>query len=451
MTRRPGNPLLSRVRAATKSATEQRVKLDFVPSTSQKEVATALLTKKRVVVRAGRRFGKSALAINTVLREAIHNPGRYWLIAPQYTQAKSIYWRGLVDEYVPKELIVRKNDVEMILEIMAANGKTSIIEFKGSDREDALRGAGLKGVVLDEYAFQKEHVWAKIISPMLVQTRGWALFITTPNGVVNHFKAFWDEAVAKETEPESEWATFHFTTYDNPTIDKKDIDEERKHLTPEFFTQEYLAEFAKFTGMVLTSFNYDKHVKEFEINEEWSFYRAIDFGATDQNGVLFAGVDPSGVFHFFDEIYLSDILTSELAELIQQKSAHRYFIATYADSAAKQSRLDLAAYGIPSVPVSKNSGENSRQWLLATINQFNQLLADGKIVIHPRCVSFITEIQGYKWRETRDGVSYNIPEDKNNHLIDPARYLFFMYKSGSEIEEDLNYLRNGVNDSVIGY
>ena len=108
---------------------------------------------------------------------------------------------------------------------MAVNGKTSVIEFKGSDREDKLRGAGLKGVVLDEYAFQKESDWDKVVGPMLVQTDGWAIFITTPNGVANHFKKFWDDAVAFETDNENQklWKTFHFTSYDNPTIKKENL------------------------------------------------------------------------------------------------------------------------------------------------------------------------------------------------------------------------------------
>ena len=161
---------------------KQKVTLDFKPHPGQEEIADALLDNRYVVVRAGRRFGKSALALNLVFREAFNNPGRYWIVAPEYKQAKSIYWRDLVDEFIPKPLIIQKNDNELILRIQTAvEGKESVIEFKGSDNENALRGAGLKGVVLDEYAFQKEYVWDKIVGPMLVQTNGWALFITTPN------------------------------------------------------------------------------------------------------------------------------------------------------------------------------------------------------------------------------------------------------------------------------
>lgn len=414
------------------------------------DVAEATLDHRYVVVRAGRRFGKSSLALNIVLREALANPGRYWIIAPEYKQAKSIYWRDLVDEYIPEPLIIKKNDNELILEIRTLKGdQKSIIEFKGSDNENSLRGAGLKGVVLDEYAFQKDYVWDKIVGPMLVQTNGWALFITTPNGVANHFKKFWDDAVDLEAQGDKEWATFHFTSYDNPLIKTENLDAEKARLTEEFFEQEYMAEFAKFVGLIYTGFEDSKHIQAFEVDENWAFYRAIDFGATDPDAVPFIGVDKDGVIHIFDEIYASNLYTSELAELIKQKSAHRYFISTYADSAGKQSIMDLSTYGIYSIPVKKNTGEGNKNWIVAGIDRVHQLLKENKIIIHPRCKGLIKEFMSYSWRKDRLGGALNIPEDKNNHLLDALRYFVVSYQYNDE-EDFKSYLKKPV-DPTTGY
>lgn len=429
----------------------KEVSLSFTPHAGQAEIAEAVLKHRFTVVRAGRRFGKSALALNIVLREALHKPGRYWVIAPEYKQAKSIYWRDLVKEYIPEELWFKTpNSVELILEIKTTvPGKTSIIEFKGSDNENSLRGAGLRGVVLDEFAFQKEYVWDKIISPMLVQTNGWALFITTPNGVANHFHKFWNDAVDLEAKKDPDWKTFHFTSYDNPMIRPENLDKERQRLTEEYFSQEYLADFAKFTGLIFTEFDDKVHVRNFEIDESWSFYRSIDFGATDPNAVSFIGVDKDDVMYVFDELYISDLETSELAELIKQKSAHRYFVATYADSAAKQSIMDLASFGVYSIPVAKNTGEGQRQWIIAGIHRIQQRLKDRKIVIHPRCKATIKEFMSYSWRKDRLGEAVNIPEDKNNHIIDEFRYFVVSYKGGEQ-ETFKSYLKQPV-DSAVGY
>jgi len=432
------------------------VVLDFNPHAGQEEIADALLTHRYVVVRAGRRFGKSSLALNLVFREALNNPGRYWIVAPEYKQAKSIYWRDLVDEFIPKELIVKKNDNELILEITSlVEGKNSIIEFKGSDNENSLRGAGLMGVVLDEFAFQKEHVWEKILGPTLVQTNGWAMFITTPNGVANHFKKFWDTAVALEADGDSDWKTFHFTSYDNPLIPKENLDKEREKLVPEFFEQEYMAEFAKFVGLIYTGFDENVHVQNFDIDENWTFFRSIDFGAVDPNAVSFIGVDRNGVIHIFDELYINDIYTSELAELIKQKSAHRYFVATYADSAAKQSIIDLGTYGVFCTPVKKNQAAKetgSRNWIIAGIDRVHQLLRDRKIIVHPRCKATIKEFMSYSWRKDRMGEAVNLPEDKNNHIMDEVRYFVMMYQAGQYAEEEqFNYLGKGIVDPIVGY
>lgn len=436
---------------------KNKATLEFKPHAAQQEIADASLEYRYVVIRAGRRFGKSALALNIALREAVHNPGRYWIIAPEYTQAKSIYWRDLVSEYVPQEIIIKKNDNELILEIMSAvPGKSSIIEFKGSDREDKLRGAGLKGVILDEYAFQKESVWDKVVGPMLVQTNGWAIFITTPNGVANHFKKFWDDAVAFEADnPDQKlWKTFHFTSYDNPTIKRENLDAERARLTEEYFTQEYLAEFAKFTGLIYTGFDEKVHVRDFEVDESWTFYRSIDFGATDPNAVSFIGMDKDGTCYFFDELYINNIYTSDLAELIKQKSAHRYFVATYADSAAKQIIIDLHEYGIYATPVKKNEASketSSKEWIIAGINRVHQKLKEGKIVIHPRCKATIKEFMSYSWRKDRMGDAVNIPQDTNNHILDEIRYFFMMYQGGEAQETVTNYLNREKADPVTGY
>lgn len=430
---------------------QSTAKLTFNPHSGQQDVSEACLKHRYVVVRAGRRFGKSSLALNIVLREALQNPGRYWIIAPEYKQAKSIYWRDLVTDFIPQALIVKKNDNELILEIRTFHeGKTSIIEFKGSDNENSLRGAGLKGVVLDEYAFQKDYVWDKIISPMLVQTNGWALFITTPNGVANHFKKFWDDAVAMEAENNPLWKTFHFTSYDNPLIKKENLDAERARLTEEFFEQEYMAEFAKFTGLIYTGFDEKKHVVAFDIDENWSFYRALDFGATDPDAMPFIGIDKDGIIHIFDEIYISNLYTSELANLIKQKSAHRYFIATYADSAGKQQIMDLGTYGVYCTPVKKNTGEGNKNWIVAGIDRVQQLLKEDKIKVHPRCKGTIKEFMSYSWRKDRLGEAVNLPEDKNNHLMDALRYFVVSYQGPVE-DEPFNYLNRPAVDSVVGY
>ncbi len=51
-----------------------------------------------------------------------------------------------------------------------------------------------------------------------------------------------------------------------------------------------------------------------------------------------------------------------------------------------------------------------------------QYLQNYEIVIHPRCVNFLTEIQNYQWAKDRFGKTMNAPIDDYNHLMDACRY-----------------------------
>ena len=66
-----------------------------------------------------RRARKTTLILNLLIRECVKNPKKvYGYIAPTYTQAKSIIWRdpNMLDKYLPKELVLRKNESELYAE-----------------------------------------------------------------------------------------------------------------------------------------------------------------------------------------------------------------------------------------------------------------------------------------------------------------------------------------------
>lgn len=53
-----------------------------------------------------------------------------------------------------------------------------------------------------------------------------------------------------------------------------------------------------------------------------------------------------------------------------------------------------------------------------------KLLKQQKINVTRRSSNMIYELNNYRYKEDRHGVSTNVPEDKNNHLIDACRYAF---------------------------
>lgn len=202
-----------------------------------KAQATAFYSPKRFkVIVAGRRFGKTNLALATMVTWGLKNKTKkrdIFYIAPTYQQAKDIAWEELKALAAPVTATTHENTGVLTL----INGVR--IHLKGSDRPDTLRGVGLIGVVIDEYADMKPSVWEEIIRPALADVRGPALFIGTPKGR-NHFYRLAEDA--KEDES-GEWGYFHFTTYDNPFIDPREIDAARKTLSSAAFRQEFLASF----------------------------------------------------------------------------------------------------------------------------------------------------------------------------------------------------------------
>ena len=98
------------------------------------------------ILSAGRRFGKTVLAVNELLKSAVNTPRSLnWYVAPTYKQAKMIAWKMLLD-YVPRTMIAKTNETE--LSVTLVNG--SEICLKGAENEDSLRGVGVTFCVLDE-------------------------------------------------------------------------------------------------------------------------------------------------------------------------------------------------------------------------------------------------------------------------------------------------------------
>lgn len=57
-----------------------------------------------------------------------------------------------------------------------------------------------------------------------------------------------------------------------------------------------------------------------------------------------------------------------------------------------------------------------------SINNGIDFIQDYKIVIHPKCVNFLTEISNYTWGVDKNGRKTNTPIDDYNHLMDAMRY-----------------------------
>ena len=184
------------------------------------------------VIAAGRRTGKSYLAAISLILAALNGKkGKVFYVSPTQGQSRDVMWDVLWE--IAGDIIEHQNINN--LELTLAGGNK--IHLKGSDRPDTLRGVSLKHLVMDEYAFMKPDVFENILRPALSDQRGTCIFIGTPEGR-NHFYDIYLGAHDWE-----DWSHFHFTSFDNPLVNKEEIEHARDTLPNYAFQQEYMASF----------------------------------------------------------------------------------------------------------------------------------------------------------------------------------------------------------------
>ena len=141
----------------------------------------------------------------------------------------------------------------------------------------------------------------------------------------------------------------------------------------------------------------------------------LDFGYTNDPSALFCGlVDVADkTLWVFDEMYGYGMSNERIAEtIIKMGYAKEKIVADCAEPKSIDRLRDLGLYRVERSRKGKDS-----------INAGIDFLQDFKIIIHPRCVNFLTEISNYTWdTDTKTGKKLNSPINDFNHLMDAMRY-----------------------------
>lgn len=144
----------------------------------------------------------------------------------------------------------------------------------------------------------------------------------------------------------------------------------------------------------------------------------MDFGYTNDPSTLFCGLldqDAKQLF-VFDEMYQTGMSNRAIADKVAEMGYTKEHIT--ADSAEPKSIAELKTLGlrVKAAQKGKDSVQNGIQWI-----------QDLEIIIHPRCVNFLTEISNYTWDKDKFGTKLNVPIDDFNHLMDAMRYALEKY------------------------
>lgn len=167
------------------------------------------------------------------------------------------------------------------------------------------------------------------------------------------------------------------------------------------------------------AFSIEQIQKDYKVESAFG----LDFGYTNDPSALFAGfidVENKKIF-VWDEFYEKGLSNKRIfMKLVTMGYAKERITA---DSAEPKSIDELKGYGLRVKGAAK--GKDS-------INNGIQFIQDFEIIVHPRCVNFLTEISNYTWDKDKFGHKLNKPIDDFNHLMDAMRYALekFISKKG---------------------
>ena len=145
----------------------------------------------------------------------------------------------------------------------------------------------------------------------------------------------------------------------------------------------------------------------------------LDFGYTNDPTALFCGLIDlkNKVIYVFDELYKKGLSNKKIYEEVEAMGHRKESII--ADSAEPKSIDELRSLGLTRVRAAKKGKDSILNGI--------QFIQNFKLVIHPRCVNFLTEVTNYQWAKDKFDNSINKPIDDFNHLMDAMRYAIEPY------------------------
>jgi len=367
-------------------------------------------TRFRVIC-SGRRFGKTILACEEIKGKALYKNTRICYIAPTYQQARDIAWQTLVKELKP--IIKKVNESRLELTVNNLVKGTSLIQLRGWEAVETLRGQHFDFIVIDEVAMMRNFNinWEEVIRPTLTDTRGEVMFISTPKGF-NHFYDLYNE---QDKDPD--FKSFHYTSYDNPHLPVDELDKAKQQLTDDRFAQEYLADFRKTQGLVYKEFNRELHVTKEKPTQVIDKIAGIDFGYTNPATIIPIEIDSDSHYWIEEEWYKTKQTTDQIAEqALLYKSTK-----VYADSAEPDRIQILKKAGLNVREVSKD--------IVAGVDHVRELFKQGRIHISPDCKNLIHELETYRYPDKKPEKNEDEkPIKENDHALDALRYSLYTHK-----------------------
>jgi hypothetical protein len=366
----------------------------------------------RVVV-AGRRWGKTTLAIREMCKVAREPNKEVYYISPTYRMSRTIIFKRLKQRLLDLRWVSKINETN--LEFTLKNG--SVISLKGADNPDSLRGVSLSAAIFDEFAFMDEDVFYTVIRPALADQQGSALFITTPIG-----KGNWAFDLFNMQEKHSDWKSYQYTTLEGGFVSEEEIEAARNEMSEQQFKQEFEASFVTASNLVAWAFSREHNLRTLKEPDLRQIHIGVDFNNSPITAAVY--VQHGEEMYQIDEIHMLNSHTQELADEILRRYP-KSKITVYPDPSGRQRKT--SAGGATDFTILESAGFTVKapfkhDPVRDRINSYNARLSSAtgirRLFIDPKCKYTIESLEKFCFKP-----GTQIPDKGEwDHMFDAASY-----------------------------
>ena len=262
-----------------------KITIPYTPRKAQAYIHEHLEKFRYSLLCCHRRFGKTVLCINHLIKAAMtcknHNP-RFAYIAPTYGQAKKIAFDYL-KHYTKNIPGTKYNETELRCDLV--NGAR--IMLLSSENPDSIRGIYLDGCIIDETAQINSALINEVITPALSDRKGFMVLVGTPKGMANLFYDYYQKAQA-----DPKWFLYKAKASETGIVDKEELDAALAVMGSQKYEQEFECSFigniqGSIYGDLLATLDDKKQITRVPIDPAYPINTAWDLGYNDQTAIIF--------------------------------------------------------------------------------------------------------------------------------------------------------------------